>query len=70
MIKMGFWETAGKFAKATGEYLEKEREAYMRRIKDRIRTATDEQVLRAMNNAEEQFARDFAYDEAKRRNLI
>ena len=67
---MTFWQNAEKFAKATGEYIQDQQEQQERRLRSKLRTLTDEQVLRATNNAETQSARNLAYDEARRRGLL
>lgn len=67
---MSFWEKAEKFAKATGEYIQDQQEQQERRLRSKVRTLTDDQVLRATTNAETQFARDLAYDEARRRGIL
>jgi hypothetical protein len=67
---MGFWETAGKFAKATGEFLQEQHEQHESRLRSKARTLSDDQVLWAVSNGKEQYVRDIAYDEARRRGLV
>ncbi|WP_108668957.1 hypothetical protein [Peribacillus acanthi] len=67
---MSFWDTAGKIARGTAKVLQDASEQAERRAREQIRTFSDERVLRAMNNADEQWARNIAYEEARRRGLV
>lgn len=67
---MGFFEKTTKFAKVVGEYVENEAENQERLLKSKIHTFSDDQVLRAIECSKTKIAKDVAYNEARRRNLI
>jgi hypothetical protein len=67
---MGFWETAGKFANATGEYLQQKQREMEQRYRSKARSLTDAQLLHATKNAENDFVKNIAIEEAQRRGLL
>ncbi|MDU0332284.1 hypothetical protein RW092_19105 [Paenibacillus sp. 3LSP] len=67
---MGFWEKAGKFAKATGDYLVQKQEEMERTYRSKARSLTDAQLLHATRNAQSDFAKNIAIEEAQRRGLL
>lgn len=67
---MGIFEKATKFAELAGEYVENEGKNQERLLKSKIHTFSDNQVLRAIECSKTQIAKDVAYNEARRRNLI
>ncbi|WP_419885705.1 hypothetical protein [Paenibacillus sp. B-A-8] len=67
---MSFWEKAGNFAKATGDYLQKQQKEMEQKYRSKARSLTDAQVLHATKNAQNDFAKNIAIEEAQRRGLL
>jgi hypothetical protein len=67
---MGFWDTAGKIANAAGEALLQKQKEIEQRYRSKARSLTDAQLLHATKNAENDFVKNIAIEEAQRRGLL